>query len=203
MTPIEQRQAMGLAIVREFEGRYKEGKLQVYKLPSGDGGGSFEIAGINERYHATKANILKNLIEAGAHDKAEDEAAAYIVEYTRPILKFFPDETAAEANPAIEFILRDCAFNRGPKGAATILQLGLGMSDVDGIVGPQTKQEFAKQLEDHGPDNVLGRLTQARETYERTSYPWKQSARDEGSKFWKGLSNRWAKAHRIATERFV
>ena len=40
---------MGQAIVR-FEGRYRGGDLQVYNLPKGDGCGSFEVAGINERY---------------------------------------------------------------------------------------------------------------------------------------------------------
>lgn len=203
MTATEQRQEMGFAIVREFEGRYRNGKLTVYMLPAGDGGGAFEVAGINDRYHATKANILRQLIESGAHEKAEMEAAAYIVEYTRPVLKFFPSHVAAEENPPIEFILRDSCFNRGPKGAATILQLALVMDVIDGIIGPMTHREFAKQLEDPGVEDLLWRLTEARETYERSSYAWKPSARSESSKFWKGLSNRWAKAHTIATERFV
>jgi len=199
----EARQLMGLEIVRQFEGRYKNGKLQVYMLPAGDGGGAFEVAGINDRYHATKANILRELIEAGAHDKAEEEAAAYIVEYTRPVLKFFPVSNSAEQNPAIEFVLRDCAFNRGAKGSATILQIALGMSDIDGVVGPATRAEFAKQLNELGSQQVLGKITKARETYERTSYEWKRSARDEKSKFWSGLSNRWKKCHDIATTRFA
>src|ERR1700746_3063085 len=127
MSVDEQRHAMGLAIVREFEGRYKDGKLQVYKLPVGDGGGAFEIAGINDRYHPSKAGQLKALIENGEHDKAEAEAADYIVEYTRCVLKFFPSAQAAEVVPAIEFMLRDTAFNRGCKGAAAVLPIALGM----------------------------------------------------------------------------
>jgi lysozyme family protein len=203
MTSEERRQDMGLAIVREFEGRYSKGKLQVYKLPPGDGGGAYEVAGINERYHPTKANVLKELIEDGAHEKAEQEAAEYIVEYTKGVLKFFPNQLAAEANPSIEFILRDTAFNRGAKGAATVLQISLGMNDIDGIVGPMTHREFSRQLEDPGPENLLRQLTQARETYERTSYAWKTNTRDEKSKFWKGLNARWDKAHQMATTRFV
>jgi lysozyme family protein len=196
------RQDMGKAII-EFEGRYKDGKLQVYILPVGDGGGAYEIAGINDRYHSITAARLKRLIEAGKHDRAEEEAAAYIEEYTRGVLKFFPDSQTADANPAIEFVLRDAAFNRGAKGAATILQIALGMAAIDGVVGPVTHREFAKQLKDLGPEYVLDRLTQARQTYERTSYPWKKSTRDESSKFWKGLSSRWAKAHQVATTRFA
>ena len=194
---------MGRLIVSEFEGRYKSGKLQWYKLPSGDGGGSFEVAGINERYHEETAWALRRLIDDGFHEKAEAEAASYIIKYTGPVLKFFPSRESAEANPGVEFVLRDCGFNRGAKGAATILQIALGMSDIDGIVGPATRAEFAKQLNEPGAKEVLGNLTKARETYERASYPWKPTGRNESSKFWKGLSNRWAKAHTIANTRFV
>jgi hypothetical protein len=202
MTPAEKRHAMGKAIV-EFEGRYQNGKLQHYALPAGDGGGRGEIAGINERYHTPKYEQLKKLIDAGNYAQAEREAAAYIEEYTRPVLKFFPSPQAAEDNPAIEFVLRDTAFHRGAKGAATVLQLALGMHDVDGVVGPMTHREFAKQLEDPGPAEILKEITAAREIYERNKYAWKTGSRDESSKFWKGLSNRWANAHRVATTRFA
>jgi hypothetical protein len=203
MSPIEKRQAMGEAIV-QFEKRPPgPAKLQVYKLPAGDGGGAYEIAGINEKYHPKKAAGLKMLIEAGREEEAEREAAAYIEEYTRGVLRFFPSQAAAEDNPALEFVLRDCAFNRGLKGAATVLQIALGLKDIDGTVGPNTKREFAAQLEgDPGPEEVLNRLTDARETYERSSFPWKSGKRDESSKFWKGLSNRWAKCHEVAQARF-
>ena len=196
------RTDMGKAIV-EFEGRYQNGKLQVYNLPAGDGGGAYEVAGINDRYHPSMAAKLKRLIDNGEHIKAEQEASAYIEEYTRPVLKFFPDAASADDNPEIEFVLRDTAFNRGMKGAATVLQIALGMSKIDGVVGPATKAEFTKQLKDPGRVNVLRRLTQARETYERNSYAWKKSSRDETSKFWKGLSSRWSKAHQVAVSRFV
>jgi hypothetical protein len=202
MTPAEKRQAMGKAIV-EFEGRYAGGKLQWYKLPAGDGGGAFEVAGINDRYHPTKAAQLKRLIDDGQHERAESEAAAYIEEYTRGVLRFFPSPQAADANPHIEFVLRDTAFNRGAKGAATVLQLALGATPIDGIIGPMTHREFARQLEHPGSAAVLRALTQAREIYERNQFAWKTQSRDESSKFWRGLSNRWAKCHEVATTRFV
>jgi hypothetical protein len=190
---------MGKAIV-QFEGRYKDGKLQMYKLPAGDGGGNWECAGINSKYHPEECAKLRGLIEGGAHQEAEHEAARYIEEYTRGVVSFFPSPQSAGENPAIEFVLRDTCFNRGAKGAAAVLQLALGMDDVDGAVGPMTRREFAKQLEDPGPAEVLANLTKARETYERATYSWKPNARDESSKFWKGLSNRWAKAHSTASE---
>jgi lysozyme family protein len=202
MTSAEKRLQMSLEIVR-FEGRYAGGKLQWYKLPPGDGGGDYEVAGINQRYHPAKAAQLKRLIDNGQHAEAEREAAAYIEEYTRGVLRFFPSPEAANANPAIEFVLRDTAFNRGAKGAATVLQLALGAKPVDGIVGPMTHREFARQLEFPGATNILERITKAREIYERNQFAWKTSSRDESSKFWKGLSNRWAKCHEVATTRFV
>ncbi len=84
-----------------------------------------------------------------------------------------------------------------------MLQIALGMAAIDGVVGPATHREFTKQLAELGPEYLLQRLTQARQTYERTSYPWKKGTRDESSKFWKGLSSRWSKAHQVAQTRFV
>jgi hypothetical protein len=84
------------------------------------------------------------------------------------------------------------------KGSATILQLALGMHEIDGVVGPMTHREFAEQLRDPGADELLRNLTKARETYERSVYPWKRSSRDESSSLWKGLSNRWVKADKVA-----
>ena len=198
----EKRIDMGLAII-EFEGRFdNKGNLLVYKLPAGDGGGAYEVAGINERYHPTKAKQLKDLIESGQYDKALRQAAEYIEAYTAGVRKFFPSEQEADANPSIEFMLRDCAFNRGPGGAAAILQIALGVN-VDAIIGVKTKEAFARNLAEHGSMNVLRRLTAAREKYERNSYPWKTGKRDESSKFWKGLSNRWTKVHNVALNRFA
>jgi hypothetical protein len=200
MTPAEKRHAMGAEIVK-MEGRYKDGKLQHYKLPAGDGGGAGEVAGINERYHREQYAKLRGLIEGGAHEEAEVEAARYIAQYTSPVIKFFPSDDLAERNAGVEFILRDAAFNRGAKGAATILQIALGVP-VDGIVGPDTKAAFAEALE-ADQEQFMVHLRSARETYERNRYPWKPSSRDQSSKFWAGLKNRWAKSHEIGLERFV
>jgi hypothetical protein len=199
----EKHLEMGKAIV-EFEGRFdRMGNLLVYDLPAEDGGGDYEVAGINEKYHPQMALKLKRLIEGGKQDEAFTEAAAYIVKYTDKTAGFFPSSAALEANPQLEFLLRDCAFNRGMKGSATILQLALGMHEVDGVVGPMTHREFAEQLRDPGADELLRNLTKARETYERSVYPWKTSSRDESSGLWKGLSNRWKKAHQVAQVRFA
>jgi hypothetical protein len=194
---------MGKAIV-EMEGRFdRHGNLLVYQLPSGDGGGDFEVAGINQKYHPKKAQQLKRLIESGESDKALEEASDYIADYTKAVLKFFPDDCDRSKCGHLEFILRDTCFNRGAKGAATVLQLALGMQDIDGVVGPATKTEFEKQLHELDAEQIALALTSARETYERNTYSWKKNARDESSKFWAGLSNRWKKSHQIAISRFA
>jgi hypothetical protein len=57
MSTPEQRMRMAKQIV-DFEARRdKKGHLQVYKLPDWDGGGRYEVAGINEKYNRKSATI--------------------------------------------------------------------------------------------------------------------------------------------------
>ena len=80
-------------------------------------------------------------------------------------------------------------FNRGPKGATRILQRAVGVPD-DGEVGPQTRSAVASI----NAEQLLQRLRSAREQYERAVV-----RRNESSKFWRGLVNRWDNA--LATAR--
>jgi lysozyme family protein len=193
----EQQEQMGLAIVREFEGRYEDGKLIVYSLPPEDKGGTFEVAGVNDKYHYTKAHEFRKLINEGEQVEAELGVARYIITYTEPVRKFFPSTQLADAHPHIEFLLRDCAFNRGLKGAATILQIAIGMEgkDIDGVIGDESKKAFALWLEKSSYLALM--ITDAREQYERK---WKR--RNESSSLWKGLASRWQKAHAVSA-RFI
>lgn len=169
--------------ILEFEGRFDEsGNLEVYRLPAGDGGGSFEVAGINDRYHRVDAFRLKMMIEDGRHAEARALAIDIIERYTRPADRW------AE-NDGLRFFLRDTMFNRGPRGAALILQealvnLGAGIK-IDGVVGPITRAAVAAQ----DPRSLLEELVAEREAYERRA-----ARRDESSPFWRGLVNRWRKA---------
>ncbi|BCX47476.1 hypothetical protein HAHE_13840 [Haloferula helveola] len=168
----------------DFEARRNnKGKIIVYKLPSGDGGGTYEIAGINEKYHPEMAAKLKRMIETQKNpDRAEALAVIYIATYTDAAARW-------SVNYGVESYLRDSMWNRGPGGAAKILQLALGFkkSDVDGLVGPQTLGALATA--EAKPVAFLAELRAARERYER-----EYVKRDETSKFWKGLVNRWDKA---------
>ena len=170
---------IGQFIVNAEARRDKQGRIAIYKLPKGDGGGTFEVAGINDRYHPRTAEHLKELIDLGKHNVAENLAIEYICSYT--------DVVSAWCRwSCVEAFLRDCAFNRGPGGAAKIFQIALGVV-ADGHVGPNTLAA-SNALDDRRA--FLKHLRAARETYERRIAP-PIGAR---AKFWKGLVNRWDKA---------
>ena len=114
------------------------------------------------------------MIETARFDEAEDYAAEVIADYTDVVSKW-------TTVPEIEAYLRDSAFNRGPGGAAKILQMALGVT-VDGGVGPETLGALRQAEKD--PAKLLAALRVAREKYEM-----RVAGRRE--KFWKGLVNRW------------
>lgn len=174
MSPREQARR-----IVDYEARRDaQGHLKVYQLPSDDGGGEREVAGINDRYHPEVLARIEELLAEGRYDEAEDVAAAHIEQYTNPVAML-------SEVPAIQFALRDAAFNRGPTGAIRILQDALGLP-VDGIAGPRTKEGLREA--EKNPKEFLEKLRAARERYERRT-------RDESSKFWAGLSNRWDRQH--------
>lgn len=185
MTTEAQRRQMGRFIIDDEARRDNRGHLMVYPLPSGDGGGRYEVAGINDRYHPVEYAELATMLRNRQWDAAEKYASDYMVRYTDVVRGWQPD-----MSPGVEYELRDTAFNRGPTGAARILQMALGVN-VDGIVGPVTKMKLATMP----PDEMLQRLRAAREKYERI-----YAHRDERSKFWKGLVNRWNKVAKRAGE---
>jgi hypothetical protein len=115
----------------EWEGRKdKQGNLAVYKLPSGDMGGNYEVAGINDRYHPEAFKAISSL---PAQERAK-AAAEYIQGYTAPLVEKLPQ--------AIQPFTQDLAFNRGLGGATKYIQQGLNTLGqkvaVDGGFGPKT-----------------------------------------------------------------
>ena len=115
----------------DFEARKdKLGNPEVYRLPKGDMGGNFEVAGINDRYHPEAFKRIASLppeARAGA-------AAQYIKEYTAPLVSKLPQP--------LQPFAQDLAFNRGMGGATKYIQQGLNELGVrvavDGKLGPQT-----------------------------------------------------------------
>ncbi len=141
-----------------FEARRdSDGKIRVYILREDDGGGAYEVAGVNTRYHPEAAARLRKLVEAGKQELAEAEAVEYIARYT--------DRTAKQAKTnAIKFLLRDIAWNRGPTGAIKTLQIALGEQS-DGKFGPKTRRALEKA--ERTPESLVTAITKARAKYER------------------------------------
>jgi lysozyme family protein len=169
--------AIGTHILDVEARRDRNGRLGVYKLPAGDGGGTYEVAGINDRYHPAAAARLRELIERKKFRQAEQEAIEHILKVT--------DEAGNWArSPSAEAALRDTAFNRGTTGCARILQMTLNV-EVDGKVGPLTLA--ALQRAEREPRAFLLRFREAREAYELKVAP----PVGKRAKFWKGLVSRW------------
>jgi len=133
-TAPEQQASGGLPLplqTVEWEGRKdKQGNLAVYKLPSGDMGGNYEVAGINDRYHPEAFKAISSL---PPQERAR-ATAEYIQGYTAPLVEKLP--------PVFQRFTQDMAFHRGMGGTTKYLQRGLntlGMSvKVDGGMGPKT-----------------------------------------------------------------
>ena len=130
----EQQPSNGLPLplqTVEWESRKdKQGNLAVYKLPSGDMGGNYEVAGINDRYHPEAFKAISSL----PPQERASAAAEYIQGYTAPLVERLPQ--------ALQPFTQDMAFNRGLGGATKYLQQGLntlGMNvKVDGGMGSKT-----------------------------------------------------------------
>lgn len=182
------RQKIGLAIVKSEIRRDAKGHISVYNLPAGDGGGRYEVAGINEHYHPEEAAKLKDMIDRGKYDEAEAEVGNYIIQYTDEVRKWLPDFFV----PVTEMILRDTCFNAGPGGAARVVQMAFDLS-VDGIFGNKSRQALTDNLSAAGDVNTALRLHGSRWEYMhgKSQNPGKQQ-------FWKGWRNRMTYCAEVA-----
>lgn len=181
MSTAEQRLQMAKTII-DFEARRDgDGHLMIYNLPANDGGGRYEVAGINERYDKPVADKLVGLIRAKKFDEAEGVAEEYIAANTDPAARL-------TNIPSVECILRDTVFNRGVRGCVKTLQHAIGAS-MDGLVGPETKAKMA-EAEKNVPQ-LLSDIRDAREWYERNVVGYRAN-------FWRGLTNRWNNSLKVA-----
>lgn len=173
------RHRMAKTII-DFEARRdSHGHLAVYALPANDGGGTYEVAGINEKFNPTEAPKLRAMVEAGKYAEAETFAQDFILKDTDIAIQWTGD-------PGVEFYLRDCVFNRGAHGGARILQRAVGVHD-DGVIGAETRAAMARIA----PVELLSKLRGARESYERQVVGYRAN-------FWNGLVNRWDKSYAAA-----
>jgi hypothetical protein len=180
---------LALQIVDSEARRDEHGHIKLYPIPDGDGGGQAEYAGINSRWHPEMFLQLHRMDPA----RREVAAAAYIDGYFREFIKG-PWKSAA-----VEYLMMDACFNRGPGGATVICQwalkkMGLPVTD-DGVWGLKTRSALAGVQDDRKETmEFIKRFREARESYERATDPVsriKKAGRDESSPFWQGLVNRW------------
>jgi len=172
--------------ILDYEARRdSRGNLAVYALPTSDGGGTVEVAGINNKYHPEEFSKLRDLVHASKYAEAEKYATDFYLKYSDVAGQWTKE-------PGVEFFLRDCVVNRGPKGAAEILQyaVGFGGTDVDGAVGPKTLA--AMRL--YEPELLIERLRQGREKWENVRDQKKGPRPDMR----RGLVIRWNKAREDA-----
>lgn len=143
--------------------RDKNGNLAVYYLPKGDGGGRFEVAGINERFHPAEAIKLKGLIEAGKYKEAEEEAKRYIIKFTNPVTKLLRLDQGRTYSPGVEYIMRDLFLNSGEGGATTVLNRALSLPD------KASQEQRRRALEAYEGDDydLLNLIRKEREKYYR------------------------------------
>jgi lysozyme family protein len=176
----------GLAIVDLEARRNAKGHVMLYELPGNDGGGRWEIAGINSRYHPQALDMIRALPPS----KREAAAAQYIEEYT---LKGTGLDKI-KLRPGTRFAILDAAFNRGPGGAAWIVQQALKSLSysvaIDMQWGPKTRA-LLESADVEKSAQLLGALHKWRERYEIE----KVGKRDN---FWKGLVSRWGKVLSLA-----
>jgi tetratricopeptide (TPR) repeat protein len=180
-TTSDERLAMARDIINFEARRDRAGHLSVYYLPANDGGGRYEVAGINERYDGPAVRKLVELLHEGKFDEAETYAEEYIAGNT-------DSAELLTHSPRIESYMRDIVFNRGQRGAVKTLQIALDV-DVDGKWGPKSKAAMAAAQTN--PNALLDRLRLAREEYERKYVGYRAN-------FWRGLVNRWNSSLRVA-----
>lgn len=140
--------------------RDKQGNLSIYKLPAGDGGGTHEIAGINNGSHPAEYAKLEALVKAGKHAEAEQEAQRYIMQYTQPVGNIL--QNAGVASSGIDYFLRDMYMNGGEYGAVRVIHRALGVGDSKKI-NADTVEAVKTYLKTHTEQQLLERLKNARE----------------------------------------
>ena len=107
--------------------------LRVTRLPSGDGGGKWEIAGICDGIEPKEFNLIKSMLDRGDREAAWDECLRYVIANTEPLVA----KGVAGSYP-IEFMLRDMTFNMGTAGTTKVVQRMLDI-EIDGKWGKATQ----------------------------------------------------------------
>jgi len=158
-----------------------QGRLSVFTPPSGDGGGSFEVAGITAKFQPEVSKRLKSLIRQGRHGEAEVEAKKFFRKRAAPFTKH-------ASQRGLQLQLADTVHHRGEGGLRQILQRATGSKIKD-------HASLIKKL-DSDPE-ALNKFNKARVDHELINVDRGRSSR---KKFRKGLLNRFANANKAAQQ---
>lgn len=157
----------------------KNGRLSVFTPPSGDGGGSFEVAGITAKFQPKEAGKLRSLIQQGKHGEAEKFAKDFFRKRAEPFVKH-------ASQRGLQLQLADTVHHRGEGGLRKILQRATGSSS-------KNYSTLIKQL-DNDPE-ALAKFNKSRVDHELQEVDRGRASR---KKFRKGLLNRFASANEAA-----
>lgn len=160
----------------------KNGNIQIYHPPAGDGGGEYEVAGINATYHPEEAKRLRHMIDSGAdQEEIREEIGRYYQDFTQPTADHLED--AEIQSEGVEYFLRDTALNMGNSGAERVLRAALGIPG-----GESISQALRGWRGDFG--TLLQRLASARQA----RYDYLSRNKAGKAQFARG----WANRNRIA-----
>ena len=159
----------------------QNGNLAVFKPPSGDGGGSFEVAGITQKFQPKEAAQLKRLIQQGRSGEAEKQAKQFFKKRAQPFVK----HTSREG---LKLQLTDTVHHRGEGGLRRVLQRATGSK-------ARSSATLIRQLSKD--PKALAKFNKARVDYELKEVDRGRASR---VKFRRGLLNRFKQANIAATK---
>ena len=162
--------------------------LRVTRLPSGDGGGTWEIAGICDGIEPKEFNLIKSMLDRGDREAAWNECLRYVLVNTEPLIA-----NGVAGCYAIEFMLRDMTFNMGVAGTTKVVQRMLGLS-IDGKWGKNTQAAWTRAILSWEEMEVLDALDHAC----RARYRSIADANPAKAKFLKGWLNRCTERYAYA-----
>jgi hypothetical protein len=162
--------------------------LRVTRLPSGDGGGTWEIAGICDGIEPKEFNLIKSMLDRGDRDAAWEECLRYVLANTEPLVA-----KGVAGSYAIEFMLRDMTFNMGVAGTTKVVQRMLDIG-IDGKWGKNTQAKWTDVILSREEMAVLDLLDRAC----RARYRSIVKANPVKEKFLTGWMNRCDARHAYA-----
>lgn len=159
--------------------RDKSGRPAIYNLPQADGGGDYEIAGLNQKSNPKELAHLRAMIENGAPTEKIEE---YIRSVYKTKTQYGADMLTYRHSQGIELFMRDCAMNHSPQGVRTIVANAVGVRKDH----PNLPQAIASFVHNHGEAALLQNLAIARANY----YSFLVTTKPDRKIFFQGWMNR-------------